>query len=286
MTPTCPGPRAEIGKPTWRPPARSVDCHMHVFGPYGRHPLSPGRSYTPPEAGVAAYGAVRGALGLERTIVVQPSVYGDDNTVTLEAASALGPAGGAVVVVGPRVTDGELRSLDERGARALRFNAVSGNGTPLDALEPLAERIRPMGWHVEIYCREGHLAALEPVVERLPVPVVFDHMGGVRAEGAAIPSGPFAALLRMLRRGAWVKLCGYRSSRGYPYDDVLPMARAIVDAAPTRCVWGTDWPHPALPRPEDVPDDAHLLTVLSDWVPNAEQRHAILVENPARLYRL
>jgi predicted TIM-barrel fold metal-dependent hydrolase len=284
MIPTCPGPLASVSTPSWRPPAAGVDCHMHVFGPYDRYPLSSGRSYTPPAAGLAAYRSVRRTLGLERTVVVQPSVYGDDNTVTLDAASALGPGPRAVVVVGVGVSDAELRAMGERRACAVRFNAVSGNGTPLVHLEALAARLRFVDWHVEIYCRGDQLVDLEPIVTRLPVPVVFDHLGGVCADDG-VSGDASSALIRMLRRGAWTKLCGYRGSSGHPYEDVAPIVRAVVDAAPSRCVWGTDWPHPALRSPDVVPDDGRLLDALAAWVPDARQRRAILVENPATLYR-
>ncbi|MBV1798342.1 amidohydrolase [Siccirubricoccus sp. G192] len=284
MTRPCPGPRAVTSRPNWQPPANSTDCHCHIFGPYDRYPLSPGRSYTPPEASISQYLEMLDTIGIRRTVIVQPSIYGTENAVTLDAVEAIGPdRARAVVVVDDGFDADALNAMAERGACGVRFNAVSGNGTPLEQLERLADRLAPLGWHLQLYTHAEQLLELEPVVARLPVPVVIDHMGGCKA-AEGVESTPFQALLRLLERGAWAKLCGYRSSAGHPYADVAPMARAMIAAAPDRCVWGTDWPHPSLNTPEEVPDDGQLMSLLGQWAPGAGQRRAILVDNPARLY--
>lgn len=282
MTRACPGPRAVTSRPAWVAPAGATDCHMHIFGPFARYPLSPGRGYTPPEASIAMYRAMCAAIGVTRTVVVQPSIYGTDNAVTLDAVAAL-PEARAVVVVDERVTEAALRAMAARGALGVRFNAVSGNGTPLGQLEALAAKLRPLGWHLQFYCHAEQVLALEPVLPTLGLPVVIDHMGGIQARDG-VGSAAFQALLRLLRGGAWAKLCGYRSSAGFPYRDVHAMAQAMIAAAPERCVWGTDWPHPSLRLPEEVPDDGQLMDLLGEWAPDAGLRRAILVENPARLY--
>jgi predicted TIM-barrel fold metal-dependent hydrolase len=286
MTRPCPGPRATTSRPTWQPPANSTDCHCHIFGPYDRYPLSPGRSYTPPEALIAQYLAMLDAIGVHRTVIVQPSIYGTENAVTLDAVEAIGPdRARAVVVVDASCDAAALRAMAARGACGVRFNAVSGNGTPLDQLERLVDRIAPLGWHLQLYAHAAELLALEPVLARLSVPVVIDHMGGVQTAQGGVENPGFKALLRLLEAGAWAKLCGYRSSSaGHPYADVAPMAQAMIAAAPGRCVWGTDWPHPSLRSPEEVPDDGHLMSLLGQWAPEPVQRQAILVDNPARLY--
>jgi len=286
MTRPCPGARAVTGRPSWRAPPGATDRHCHIFGPYDRYPLSPGRSYTPPEASIAAYLGMLETIGLRRTVIVQPSIYGTENAVTLDAMEAIRrDRARAVVVVDDGFDAAALRAMAERGACGVRFNAVSGNGTPLDQLRRLVDRIAPLGWHLQLYAHAEQLLELEPVLAALPVPVVVDHMGGVQASAGGVDHPGFRALLRLLEGGAWAKLCGYRSSSaGHPYADVAPMARAMIAAAPGRCVWGTDWPHPSLHRPEDVPDDGHLLDLLGEWAPEPAQRQAILVDNPARLY--
>ena len=152
MTGPCPGARAVTGRPSWRVPPGATDRHCHVFGPFDRYPLSPGRSYTPPEASVAAYLDMLGTIGLSRTVIVQPSIYGTENAVTLDAVEAIGlHRARAVVVVDESAGAAELEAMAARGARGVRFNAVSGNGVPMDQLERLVERIAPLGWHVQLY---------------------------------------------------------------------------------------------------------------------------------------
>ncbi len=286
MTRPCPGPRAVTSKPNWVLPPGSADCHCHVFGPYDRYPLSPGRSYTPPEASIDQYLDLLKTLGVERTVIVQPSIYGTQNAVTLDAVVAIGlHRARAVVVVDEGFSLDDLRAMGKQGACGVRFNAVSGNGTPLEQLEALADKLETLGWHLQLYAHSAELVALEPVLKRMKVPVVVDHMGGVQTRDGGTQDPGFKALVRLLEAGAWAKLCGYRASTGHPYADVLPMARAMIAAAPDRCVWGTDWPHPSLSGPEMVPDDGYLLDLLAEWAPGEAQRKAILVDNPARLYR-
>ena len=286
MTRPCPGPRAVTSKPGWTAPPNSTDCHMHIFGPYGRYPLSPGRGYTPPEASIAMYQEMLSTIGLTRTVVVQPSIYGTDNNVSLDAVAALGAdRARAVVVVDDGFDLAALRAMGARGACGVRFNAVSGNGTPLEQLEALGEKLATLGWHLQLYAHAAEMVALEAVLARLPCPMVVDHMGGVKAAEGGTESPGFKAMIRLLEKGAWAKLCGYRSSAaGAPYSDVAGMARRMIAAAPERCVWGTDWPHPSLLSPEEVPDDGVLLDALGAWAPRDDQRQSILVDNPARLY--
>jgi predicted TIM-barrel fold metal-dependent hydrolase len=280
----CQAPPAIIRAPRRRAPALSCDCHFHIFGPYDRYPLSAGRTYTPPEASLAQYRSLAGTLGIERMVVVQPSVYGTDNACTLNAVAAFGIARArAVAVIDAGFDLAALHRLNDAGVRGVRFNAVSGNGTPLDQLDALARRIAPLGWHLQLYLDGAALHDLAPHLASLPVEVVIDHIGGTESAAGVGDTG-FQALLRLLGTGrAWVKLCGYRSSSaGYPFTDVAPLACALIEAAPERCVWGTDWPHPNYLR--TMPDAGELLDLLDDWAGSDSVRRRILVDNPARLY--
>ncbi len=281
--PLCPPPKPPSA-PRARAPSGATDCHFHIFGPYDRFPLSPGRSYDAPEAGIDAYRAMAGVLGLSRQIVVQASIFGTDNACTLDAVAAFGRAKArAIAVIDDAVTAPELAKLEAGGVVGVRFNAVSGNGTPLDQIEALAARIAPLGWHLQLYVDGAALIALAPRLSALPVPVVLDHMGGIRA-AAGTEDPAFQALRRLLDTGrAWVKLCGYRSSSGPPYADLLAPARALIAHAPERCLWGTDWPHPHL-EGRAMPDDGVLLDLLYDWAGTDAAVRRILVDNPAILY--
>ncbi|MBS7812756.1 amidohydrolase family protein [Roseococcus pinisoli] len=281
----CVPANARTNAPREKAPPGSCDSHFHIFGPYDRFPMSPTRPYTPPAALIDHYLDMAGTIGLDRRVVVQASVYGTDNRVTMDAVARFGrDTARAVVVVDDSAMPQELQRLADEGAVGVRFNAVSGNGTPVEQLESLARRVAPLGWHIQLYMKGAQVKELEPVLAKLPVPIVLDHMAGVNAADG--PDGEeLAAALRLLEGGhAWVKLCGYRASRP-PYDNLAPIARRFAAAAPERCVWGTDWPHTQFETAAEMTDDGMLLDWLFDWVPDAELREKILVTTPAELYR-
>lgn len=280
----CQPPRANVTKPRLKAPPGSTDTHFHIFGPHARYRLSPGRRYTPHEALIEHYLALATTLGIERMVVVHPSIYGTDNTCTLDAVAAFGQhRARAVAVIDESFTTPMLRRLHEAGVRGVRFNAVSGNGTPLEQLQTLARRIALFGWHLQLYVHGAGLLELAPQLSGLGIPVVIDHMGGISTDkGDTHPE--FLSLLRLLEGGrTWVKLCGYRSSAaGYPFADVEAMAKALIAAAPERCLWGTDWPHPSYML--TMPDDGELLDLLGTWAPDPALQRRILAENPVSLY--
>lgn len=270
--------------PRQRAPAGATDCHFHIFGPFDRFPLSSGRRYDPPLALVEEYRAVASVLGLERQVVVQASVLGTDNRCTLDAVAQFGRAQArAVAVIDDGFSHAELRELAQGGVAGVRFNAVSGNGTPLDQMTTIGRRIAAFDWHLQIYPKGDAWPELAPILAKLPVPVVIDHMGGIPA---AWPEDHPAvqALYRLLDTGrTWVKLSGYRVSAGPPYDDLKAPAQALIRRAPERMLWGTDWPHTSLDE-RAMPDDGRLLDLLADWVETEADWKRILTDNPAKLY--
>ena len=269
--------------PAHKAPPLTADCHFHIFGPYDRYPLSPGRKYDPPEALVPAYLAMAEALGIERMVVVQASVSGTDNAVTVDAVRRFGlDRARAVAVIDESFSDADLKQMHDQGVRGVRFNLSSGNGAPVEQLGTIARRIARLGWHIQVYVEGETLAEMAPDLAALPVEIVIDHCGGVRA-GLGLGHPQFQALLRLLDSGrAWVKTCSYRaSSAGHPWNDPEPNVKALMSRFPERCVWGTDWPHPQM---NPVPEAGLLLDQFFSWAPDAAARQRILVENPARLY--
>lgn len=272
----------EAVAPRNRAPAGTTDCHFHIFGAKDRYRLSPHRMYEPSDASVERYLAMARTVGIERMVVVNGSPYGTDNECIMDAIDAFGhDRARGVAVVDPDVSDAELARLNRRGIRGIRFNAITAR-TPLSALSDLGRRIAPMGWHIQMWIRGERLVEVAPVLEGLPVPVVIDHMGQVPTS-LGMDHPQFRTLIRLLESGkAWVKLVGYRVSEGPPYTDLLRPVAAMIEAAPDRCVWGTDWPHPYLEgRP--MPNDGDLLDLLFTWA-DKDQVRRILVDNPARLY--
>jgi predicted TIM-barrel fold metal-dependent hydrolase len=145
--------------------------------------------------------------------------------------------------------------------------------------------VAEFGWHIQFYTHGAQIADLAPLIRKLPVTVVLDHMAGVQSD-RGVDSPEFRAAVSLMQSGqAYVKISGYRSSvKGFPYDDVAPLARGFIEANPDRCVWGSDWPHPNLYEGTHMPDDGQLMDMLGAWAPSDELRRKILVDNPARLY--
>lgn len=266
-------------------PPGTVDCHFHVFGPADEWPYAPGRSYTPPDATLHDYERLAQTFGIGRSVVIQPSPYGMDNRRSLQAIADSRLPMRAVLVVDPAVTDAELDEYHRLGARGVRLNLLFGAGLEIRTADALAQRIRDLGWHLQFLADVSTLDDLPRFVERLRVPVVFDHLGHVPTHKGTGDAG-FRNLLALLREGlAWVKLSApYRSTARsqMPYDDTRPFVDALIDANPRQLVWGTDWPHPAIALP--MPDDTDLLDASSEWFDDASLQQAILVDNPTRLY--
>lgn len=217
----CQGPREKTRKPDVEVPPLSCDCHAHVLGPQSSFPYVADRSFTPPDASSESFVAMLGTLGIERMIVVQPSVYGSDNRRTVAAVGEIGVhRARGVAMVDSKVTAAEVERLDKAGIRATRFIATARGGPSLDDLPAVARAIAPFGWHIEMYVPPQLWDTLLPVVADLPVPVVFDHMGGIPADAG--PDHPnLKMILQLIEKGrAWVKLTGYRNSlAGPPYAD-------------------------------------------------------------------
>ena len=265
-------------------PRGACDCHAHVFGPLARYPFIEGRSYTPAERLSGDFRAMLTALGMERGVIVQPSVYGTDNRATLNAIAELGENFRGVAVLPPDVDDGVLADFDAAGIRGVRLNVLNRGGVPLVHLEAMAERLRGTGWHIQVFAAFSKHPELGPRLGRLGVPIVIDHLGLVDPLLGADDPG-LRSILELLRDGdCWVKLSGpYHNSRQpMPHADVAPIVEALVDQSPERLVWGTDWPHPT--TGDAPPADADLIALLERWVPDQETRNRILVDNPALLY--
>jgi predicted TIM-barrel fold metal-dependent hydrolase len=272
-----------------RLPRNACDTHAHIMGPKERYAYSPARIYTPPDCLLPDYLHLLDTLGVERGVLVQPSVYGTDNSAMLDAMRAAGGRLRGVAVVAEDVADAELKRLAEAGVRGVRVNIVDVRdrkpGTlPMASLAKLARRIAPLGWHMEFLMHVDEFPDLDRQFADFPVQIVLGHLGYMNIGRTAEDPG-FQALLRLMKAGrAWVKLTGpYRiTASPLPYPETLACARALLEANPERVIWGTDWPHVMLKG--SMPNDGELADVLFDWIPDAALREQVLVRNPARLY--
>jgi 2-pyrone-4,6-dicarboxylate lactonase len=269
-------------------PPLSCDTHAHVCGPAERYPYWSERIYTPPDALPGDFRHMLDIVGCERAVLVQPSVYDVDNRAMLDALAADPQRLRGVAVVPFDVDTAQIERLHAAGVRGVRCNIVdlkTGKGQlPLDALKKLANTVKPFGWHVEFLMHVNEFPDLDRQFAGFPVPVVFGHLGYAPTSVGTADAG-FQALLRLARDGAaWVKLTGpYRlTASAMPYPDTDAFAQALVEAAPQRLIWGSDWPHVIVKT--GMPNDGDLADLLIHWVPDAATRHRVLVDNPAQLY--
>ncbi len=279
----CAGPHPDRRAPRLKAPKGTTDTHLHIFGPQERYPYLTPRNYTPPDALPDDFAALARVLGVERAVLVQPSICGTDNRRQLDAASELGIPARVVVVVSSDVSDEELQRMHGAGARAVRFILSQPGGIPASELERFSDRLNDIGWHIELMLKPEQLVELEPRIARLRCRTEIDHMGGVMAAGG-LNQPAFGALKRLVEGGSWVKLsAGYRlSSQPAPFRDLIPFVADLVRARPDRLLWGTDWPQGYFSG--TMPSNVDLLDLLLDWVPDAQTRERILVSNPAELY--
>jgi len=273
-------------RPKLELPAGACDAHMHVFGPQSRFPFAPGRSFTPCEAPKEKLFALHELLGIERGVVVQSNAHGLDNSVTEDVLAARKGEYLGIALVSVSVSDAELRRLDTAGFRGARFHFMRhlGASTPIEDIVAFGDRLADLGWHLVLHFESAHIHELASAMLRASVPVVIDHMARIDAS-LGVDQPDFRKLLELLRNDRiWVKVSGSErvSRTGPPYEDAVPFARALVEAAGERVLWGTDWPHPNLAH---VPDDGLLVDLLNSIAPTDAQRQALLVTNPERLYR-
>lgn len=278
-----PNPR----KPHTLPPPKSCDSQFHVFGPSDKYPPRPGAAYLMPTATWEAALNMHKALGIERGIIVQPTTYGADHSATLDGLAALGPnykACANAAVLKER-DDAYIAKLHDAGVRGARFTRQAlGIGFSPDEFARALGRVKELGWYVKVQPEPEGIVANVAIFDKLEIPVLVDHMGRPDlAAGAADPSR--SKLVELLGRGNfWTMLALSEkiSKTGPPWNDVVPLAQALIEAAPDRVVWATDWPHPV--SKQQPPNEADLLELLYRFAPDAATLKKILVNNPARLF--
>jgi predicted TIM-barrel fold metal-dependent hydrolase len=292
--PYCYPPDPNTRKPKFAPPPNSCDSHFHVFGPPEQFPFVSTHEYTPPAAPLEHYQKMLALIGIERAVVVQPSVHGLDNSATLDAIKSSKGQFRGVGRIDDNTSKDDLKRLHEGGIRGVRFNLLDrprGN-IKLDVLDRCVEHIAAFGWSVDLHIDMKNLMEQENRIRNIPVPVVIDHIARVKpAEGLNQPG--FQLLLELARlKHVWIKVSGadkicnttVHSYFGLPFVEVMPYARAVIAAAPDRVIWGTDWPHSNNFAPGHTPNDGDLVDLLGEFAPDGHMRKKILVDNPAALY--
>ena len=283
--PACPGPDpTPRGPQSFQMPHGAVDTHAHVIGLPPDFPLEEGRSYTAPAATPASYLHMLDATGMTYGVLVQVSVHGVDNRLLLQTLRAQPHRLRGIAVMPLGLPQRAYEDARSAGVVGLRLNVLYGGGIGFDMLEGYGALAKEMGWHLQFIVDTRDLPALAPRIARLPVPFVIDHMGHFPTAEVSPDDASFQTLVSLVRDGGWVKLSGaYRlSHQPPPYEETIAHAQRLVEAAPDRCVWGSDWPHVA--NWGTMPNVGDLLDTLALWVPSEVQRNDILVKNPGCLY--
>jgi 2-pyrone-4,6-dicarboxylate lactonase len=270
-------------KPRFKLPAGACDAHCHVFGPGDVFPYAPGRRYTPDDAPKETLAALHEFLGITRAVIVQASCHGADNRAMLDAlAWAPGRLRG-VAIADAKSSSQDFQLMHAAGVRGVRFNFVKhlGGAPDMDVFWSVLRKVKSLGWHLVLHMDAIDIEVLTPMIRKLEMPFVIDHMGRVEsAKGVEQPA--FKALLELVRMdNCWIKVSGSERISFPPYDAAVPFARALIETAPDRCLWGTDFPHP---NPTHEADEADLVELIPQFVPDAVLQKKLLVDNPARLY--
>jgi len=286
MAKPCMPPDPNTRKPAFKMPPKACDAHCHVFGPAHKFPYSEDTTYTPPDAPREKLKELHDILGVQRVVIVQASCHGTDNSAMLDAIAHNRENYRGVCIASDEYSDAEFERLHAGGIRGVRYNFVKHlGGTPdLEDMRRVVERVKPMGWHLVIHVDAPDLIEFEDLFASFDLPKVIDHMGRVPTNGG-IHQKPFQILLDFMRRDDfWVKVCGSEriSQGGPPFYDAIPYAQSLIEVAPDRILWGTDWPHPNISK--FMPNDGDLVDLVPLFARDQNLQQKVLVDNPARLY--
>lgn len=273
--------------PAYRLPPGSCDSQFHVFGPADRYPVRPGAAYEMPSATIETALGLHRLLGIQRGVIVQATTYGADHQVVLDGLAAAGPSyrGCANAVVLAECDDAYIQKLHDAGVRGARFTRQGlGISMAPEVFDRAIARIRELGWYAKFQPEPDGMMGQAAQFESLDIPVLLDHMG--RADPSAGAADPTRRMLESLlsRGNFWVMLSLTEkiSRTGEPWDDVIPLAQALIAANPDRVVWGSDWPHPVSVKA--TPNEGRLLDQLARYAGDQDTLKKILVDNPAHLF--
>jgi 2-pyrone-4,6-dicarboxylate lactonase len=285
--PRIPGPDPDPKSPAFKVPAGAIDTHCHIFGPAAEYPFSATRTYTAPDAPLPMFRALHEKIGVNRAVIVNATLHGFDNRVVADAIANSDGKYRGVANINGAMSDADLVALDKVGIRGCRFAFLKrlGGVGDMAAFRRLVERAAGIGWHVDVYLEQGSIREFSPILKALPVPYVIDHMGTIDA-AKGLDDAEFKALLELQSSDekCWVKITGLEraSATGSPFHDAVPFAKSLIDNAPDRVLWGTDWPHPNV---KIMPNDGDIADLVPLYAPDPAVQRKLLVTNPERLFK-
>ena len=279
--------------PRWTVPKGACDTHAHIFGPPHLFPYCDRRRYTPPAAPVEHYRNMQSITGLSRAVFVTPTAHGYDNRVILDAIAKMGSSARGIANIDSSFDAKALQALAEGGIRGARFHLMKDRPGSEEHLSEHLPVLQSLGWVLDLHVDPVDLIAHERFIRAIPTVTVIDHMARVRgSDGLRQPA--FTLLLDLIKDDRfWVKICSFDKISAVPqahvegrlpFMDMVPFAQAVIEAAPGRVIWGTDWPHGNTFTPGRTPNEGDLLDLLAEIAPDNAVRERILVDNPARLF--
>jgi 2-pyrone-4,6-dicarboxylate lactonase len=281
--PPDPNPR----KPRLVAPPGGWDTHFHVYAPH-LFPFAEKRRYTPPAAPVEHYLQINAALGLERGVIVQPSVHGTNTAVTLDAVAKSNGRLRGMVRCDPKLTPEQIDVLHAGGIRGLRFPISKHLGDSLneDVFHHNTALMGRVGWVVDMQVDADVLVAKADMIKRCKLPVIIDTWGQIDPRKGSDDPACKVLIDLIGNHDVYVKIHGTNRfvARGVPYADMIRAAHALIGRAPDHILWGTDWPHSEIFEPNKMPNDGDLIDMLLDYAPDPAVQKKILVDNPARLF--
>ncbi len=283
---SCMPPDSDTRIPAFTMPVGATDAHCHVFGPHSVFPYHANSTYHPPDGPKEKLAELHKILGVQRAVIVQASCHGPDNRAMLDAIASNPECYRGVCIANSKFTDQQFAELDASGIRGVRFNFVSHlGGTPdLDDMKNVIDRVALLGWHLVIHVDAEDIIKFEKFFTQFDMPIIVDHMGRVPTD-ASLEQEAFQILNSfMAQENWWVKVCGAEriSTEGPPFHDAIPYAKSLIDIAPDRILWGTDWPHPNISK--WMPNDGDLVDLVPLFAGDKQLQQKVLVDNPARLY--
>lgn len=279
--------------PHWSVPAGACDTHAHLFGPPDIFPYAENRRYTPPAAPIEHYRNMQRITGLSRVVFVTPTAHGYDNRVILDGIAKLGDSARGIANIDASFDASSLQAMAEVGMRGARFHLMKDRPGSVEHLSEHLPVLLKLGWILDLHVDPTEFVEHETFIRSLPTPTIIDHMARVRGQDG-LDQPAFRILLDLLEDDRfWVKLCSFDKitsvpkahvEGSLPYMDMVPFAQAVIEAAPDRVIWGTDWPHGNTFTPGRTPNEGDLLDLLAVIAPDDSLRKRILVDNPAHLF--
>ncbi|KAF2442992.1 hypothetical protein P171DRAFT_363983 [Karstenula rhodostoma CBS 690.94] len=237
-------------------------------------------------------------IGISKVVLVQPSIYGDDNSCLLDALKAIGTGSGRGVV-GINLDTIDMSTLEawhKLGVRGVRLNLKSTDvqfteESLKDLLKRYADVIRPLDWVLELFIGMEAMPILESAAGSLGVRTVIAHCGAPKlpvVNDTVYPLDPykllgFQSLVNLLQSGnTWIKFsAAYRFDPDPEMRGIEAIACELLKKAGNRVVFASDWPHTRF----DGLDVRPFVERCMDWTDAAGLTEEVFALNAQELWK-